>query len=212
MNHSDDASRKYAEGEILYVLSIHRPGHAPFTEALMTGVTIIGRLDADITIPDPAVSATHLELHRYGHVITAKDLGSTNHTMRNGGRLAPFAETQLEVGDRLRLAEVIIDLRSQRTVAETVALRPYTMRPLPDNLRRVAAAFVAHCPDARHDQSLPDPLTNEEVARRAAFSAKHLDRLIATLKGALAIPPAMSVPDQRTELMRRILMTGCHRP
>jgi pSer/pThr/pTyr-binding forkhead associated (FHA) protein len=56
------------------------------------------------------VSREHACIFRRGDIIVVEDLGSTNGTLLNGERLAPFLPQILEDGDQLQLGKLLIDV------------------------------------------------------------------------------------------------------
>ena len=57
------------------------------------------------------VSREHACIFRRGTIIVVEDLGSTNGTLLNGNRLAPFLPQFLEDGDQLQLGRLLIEIR-----------------------------------------------------------------------------------------------------
>jgi hypothetical protein len=56
------------------------------------------------------VSREHACLYRRGHIVEIEDLGSTNGTLLNGARLAPYKPTSLNDGDRLQLGNLLVEV------------------------------------------------------------------------------------------------------
>ena len=70
-----------------------------------TGRSVIGRgADVDIAVDDTAVSRRHAAVTRAGDVVTLEDLGSSNGTTVNGGRI--HGRVTLAVGDVVGVGEV----------------------------------------------------------------------------------------------------------
>jgi pSer/pThr/pTyr-binding forkhead associated (FHA) protein len=59
---------------------------------------------------ESGVSREHACIFRRGDIIVVEDLGSTNGTLLNGERLAPFLPQILEDGDQLQLGKLLIDV------------------------------------------------------------------------------------------------------
>ena len=57
------------------------------------------------------VSREHACIFRRGDIIVVEDLGSTNGTLLNGERLAPYLPQILEDGDQLQLGRLLIDVK-----------------------------------------------------------------------------------------------------
>jgi pSer/pThr/pTyr-binding forkhead associated (FHA) protein len=101
---------------------------------LAGAVTVVGRLEGDVLLDDPGVSARHFEIENFGpDLCFVRDLGSTNGTELNGAPLGhertPFAE-----GDVLTIGRVKIEIRDGGKT--------------PDNLSTVVQRTVIFVPDA----------------------------------------------------------------
>lgn len=74
--------------------------------------TVIGKgTDVDLLIPDnPAVSRRHACILRNGNIFAVEDLGSTNGTFVGGYRVPGASPTILADGDKLRLANEILNI------------------------------------------------------------------------------------------------------
>ena len=57
------------------------------------------------------VSREHACIFRRGNIVVVEDLGSTNGTLLNNERLAPFLPQLLEDGDQLQLGKLLIEVR-----------------------------------------------------------------------------------------------------
>lgn len=68
------------------------------TYTLRPGVNTVGRLNADILLPDPSVSRSHARITVQNGVITVEDVGSTNGTFVNGQKLTPQEPVTLTNG------------------------------------------------------------------------------------------------------------------
>lgn len=73
-------------------------------------------LTADLAM-EQGVSREHACIFRRGNSVEVEDLGSTNGTLLNGNRLAPYIPTHLQDGDELRLGKLLIkvSIESLRT-------------------------------------------------------------------------------------------------
>jgi hypothetical protein len=60
---------------------------------------------------DYGVSREHACIFRRSEHVVVEDLGSTNGTLLNGERLAPFLPHHLEDGDQLQLGKLLIEVR-----------------------------------------------------------------------------------------------------
>ena len=74
---------------------------------------VIGRDDADLTIPDPQLSRRHAAVSASGAGVVIQDLGSANGTFVNGRRIGE--PTRLVPGDTVRLgsSEIGVDVRGE---------------------------------------------------------------------------------------------------
>jgi hypothetical protein len=66
-------------------------------------------LTADLAM-EHGVSREHACIFRRGDVIEVEDLASTNGTMLNGTRLAPYLPVPLKHGDQLQLGKLVIEV------------------------------------------------------------------------------------------------------
>lgn len=67
---------------------------------------IIGRKNADITLPDPMISRQHATIEIYDKKALLKDLGSSNGIYYNGKKVKIVI---LNNGDRIQLGETIVE-------------------------------------------------------------------------------------------------------
>ncbi|MFK7695350.1 DUF6382 domain-containing protein [Paenibacillus sp. HJGM_3] len=91
-------------GSLAYRLDITVDGRTESVQ-LTKESFLIGRSDgrADYTLEESGVSKHHLELIRRGNAYFAQDLGSTNGTLLNGERMAPYKAYPLSPEDTLRV-------------------------------------------------------------------------------------------------------------
>src|SRR5207248_1396468 len=96
----------------------------------LSGATTIGRdPSAGIVIDDAEASRRHASLSVQGAVVTVEDLGSTNGTFVNGGRLS--AARVLGPTDKLRIGTTVFELRVA-AAEEAEATRAGTLPDLDD--------------------------------------------------------------------------------
>ena len=69
----------------------------------------------DILAPEQGVSRLHACIFRRGDSVEIEDLGSTNGTLLNGVRLAPYIPQPLKDGDELQLGKLQIEVRFQKS-------------------------------------------------------------------------------------------------
>jgi pSer/pThr/pTyr-binding forkhead associated (FHA) protein len=60
---------------------------------------------------DYGVSREHACIFRRDEHVLVEDLGSTNGTLLNGDRLAPFLPHHVEDGDQLQLGKLLVEIR-----------------------------------------------------------------------------------------------------
>ena len=68
--------------------------------------TVLGRVDADVTIDDPQISRRHAIVRRDVHGLEIEDLGSLNGTWINGERIT--SARRLVPGDVISLGETTV--------------------------------------------------------------------------------------------------------
>jgi len=69
--------------------------------------------DIDLTIDlamEHGVSREHACIFRRGNAVEIEDLASTNGTMLNGTRLAPYLPVPIKDGDQLQLGKLLIEV------------------------------------------------------------------------------------------------------
>jgi hypothetical protein len=96
------------------------------------GMTV-GRVGADIVLRDPEVSRRHAIFHEVGGGLGVEDLGSSNGTFVNGGRIDSV--TVLSEGDALRFGQ---------TVWRVGAAAVTGADPLPSGIARVVPTTVVY--------------------------------------------------------------------
>jgi pSer/pThr/pTyr-binding forkhead associated (FHA) protein len=69
-------------------------------------------LTADLAM-EHGVSREHACIFQRGNVVEVEDLASTNGTLLNGTRLAPYLPVSLKNGDRLHLGKLLIEVRME---------------------------------------------------------------------------------------------------
>lgn len=81
---------------------------------LSSGLTTIGRQNADVEIDDPSVSSQHCEIEARGGEFFVRDLESQNGTFVNGERVR---SAELRSGDEIRIGRTVIQFRALKVVA-----------------------------------------------------------------------------------------------
>ena len=73
----------------------------------------IGKMEAcvDFVIPDKTISRIHARLFEQNGDMYLIDLGSTNGTYHNGGRLPAQKAVRIVPGDEVRLSDIVFDYR-----------------------------------------------------------------------------------------------------
>jgi len=93
--------------------------------------TIIGRAeDCDLVVDDEAASRRHVEVMAKGGSFYWKDMGSTNGTLLNGGRMQ---EGRLESGDRIQIGGMVVRFETEEVADD---------RPSPDDSTTTKQTFL----------------------------------------------------------------------
>lgn len=109
-------------GPLTVRLRISRGDQERELEVPLTKAVRLGRMDplqdiypeVDLTEDlalDHGVSREHASIFRRNEIVVVEDLGSTNGTLLNGDRLAPFLPQLLKDGDQLQLGKLLIEVR-----------------------------------------------------------------------------------------------------
>lgn len=98
-----------------YSITITAGGNA--TSHTISALTTIGRSDCDIVVPDGSVSRAHLTIEPRDEYCVVTDLGSSNGTFINEGRIE--VPTQARPGDIVRLGQSVT-----MTVASLAPVKP----------------------------------------------------------------------------------------
>ncbi len=134
-----------------------------------------GRLD------DPTVSGDHLAITRHGDVLMAKDLGSSNGTLLNGGKLEK--ETRIRDRDVLVLGNTRLQISLSQPIVATLRQRdtgPIELSPTElEIIRALVAPFrvpgaLAARPASRAQISELTEIPERTVTRRLAELAFRL--------------------------------------
>jgi len=126
MGETDDAPQvdRYGHdtGPLTLRLRIGQSSRLRELEVRVTRPIRLGRIDpvqdiypdVDLTedlAMEHGVSREHACIFRRGNIVVVEDLGSTNGTLLNRERLAPFLPQLLEDGDQLQLGKLLIEVR-----------------------------------------------------------------------------------------------------
>jgi len=115
-------------------LVMFRPNGQRKDFPVINSPTVIGRGEnCDLRVPLLSVSRRHCELRVLGHAIKVKDLGSSNGTYVNNGRLT--SEADLRAGDRLAVGPIVFTLQ--------VDGQPEEIRPVKTKGQKMAEAGAA---------------------------------------------------------------------
>lgn len=76
------------------------------------------------------VSREHACIFRRGNVVEVEDLGSTNGTLLNGERLAPYLPVPLKDGDQLQLGKLLIEVSFEASHSDETPTGNPIARPL----------------------------------------------------------------------------------
>ena len=77
--------------------------------------SVLGRVDADVTIADAQISRRHLKIYPGDGYVEVEDLGSTNGSWLNGQRLQ--GRMRMGPGDSLRVGETTLELEAATMTA-----------------------------------------------------------------------------------------------
>ncbi len=103
--------------------------NTPFGASMLRmGENIIGRIGADVCLPDPTVSKRHARLTVQPDGMTLEDLGSVNGTRINGRSLAPGEVAPVQSGDVIRLGKTEVTVTSSGQAGAADA--PSTISPI----------------------------------------------------------------------------------
>lgn len=119
---ADRACMALDTGPLTIRLRISRNGHVRELEVPVAKPIRLGRMDplqdiypeVDLTqdlAMEQGVSREHACIFRRGEIVVVEDLGSTNGTLLNSKRLAPFLPQILDDGDQLQLGKLLIEVR-----------------------------------------------------------------------------------------------------
>ena len=81
------------------------------TVTLRPGVNTVGRLNADVLLPDPSVSRSHARFTVENGVVALEDVGSTNGTFVNGQKLTSQTPVTLSNGAEITFGGMKLTLR-----------------------------------------------------------------------------------------------------
>ena len=80
---------------------------------------------------EQGVSREHACIFRRGNTILVEDLGSTNGTLLNGERLAPYLPVPLKQGDQLQLGKLPIEVLLEAPPSRKTGVKPKVSAGLP---------------------------------------------------------------------------------
>jgi predicted component of type VI protein secretion system len=145
--------------------------------SLDQGTLSIGKSDeADLTIPDDAVSRVHLVLERFGPAWCVRDLGSRNGTLLNGERL--FGERAIHDGDELAIGRTRIVYRDQLHAKEPTT---GALEPPPPLTPRESDVLIELCRPLLSGNAFTQPASVHDIAETLVVTQaavkQHLSRL-----------------------------------
>jgi hypothetical protein len=139
---ADDPSRGSGDladtGPLTVRLRIGKDGRGRELEVPLAKPIRLGRLDArqdiypDVDLTEDlalkkGVSRLHACIFRRGNTVLVEDLGSTNGTLHNNTRLAPYLPALLKNGDQLQLGKMLIEVHFKtRDLQESLARQQVT--------------------------------------------------------------------------------------
>jgi len=111
----------------------------------LVGELVVGRENADLTVPDEEVSRRHLAVRPHEDGVELEDLGSTNGTFVDGARLA--AVVVVSSGARVTLGETELEIEVEVPELDPGATR-VRQRPPERDATIIRPSPVAAVPDA----------------------------------------------------------------
>lgn len=130
------------------------------TYTLRPGVNTVGRLNADVLLPDPSVSRSHARITVQNGTVTLEDVGSTNGTFVNGQRLTPQTPVTLANGAEIAFGGTRLTLRLPGTPAT---------EPVSAEATLVASAPVTQTLTVTVEEEEAKPQPAEEEAQVVAY-------------------------------------------
>lgn len=130
------------------------------TYTLRPGVNTVGRLNADILLPDPSVSRSHARITVQNGMVTLEDVGSTNGTFVNGQKLTPQDPVTLTNG-----AEITFG--GTRLTLQMTGAPPADQAPTESTL--AASAPVTQTLTVTAQEETAEPETTEEETEVVAY-------------------------------------------
>ncbi|MER3474217.1 MAG: hypothetical protein C4335_09350 [Armatimonadota bacterium] len=130
------------------------------TYHLRPGVNTVGRLNADVLLPDPSVSRSHARITVQNGMVTLEDVGSTNGTFVNGQRLTPQMPVTLANGAEIAFGGTRLTLRLPGTPAT---------EPVSAEAALVASASVTQTLTVTVEEEEAKPQPAEEEAQVVAY-------------------------------------------
>ena len=194
-------------------LLVHREGQPPREHVFDAYAVVVGRgAEADLTLDDPGrvISKRHAEIRRTGTAVKARDLGSKNGTALGGRRLGTDDFAPLQVGQKLEVGDVLIELLPEPEpappagddLARTVFARDF-VNPFADAANAVADALGALRRQVSQDDSR-QMLEALDEAVRDAFGLGADDAADAVIALARGDAPAVSAPPPAAPVPARI--------
>lgn len=146
------------------------------------GSIIIGRVDGcDVTVSDPTVSRRHAEIRVDGPRVAVRDLGSSNGTFVNGGRVDT---AMLTAGDTLAFGKVPFVLSSDESAAtSTVSATVIRQRPIRVGERPYALAEAVGALEVSRSEEKSRPTGQFPLGRAESAAASKLSLLLEISKG-----------------------------
>lgn len=175
----------------MWILTVRSPSAEPREYVLKSGKNSLGRKpDNDIVIADESASRQHAEIFCQGEVVAVSDLGSTNGTFVNRGRISK--PHTLQPDDQLRIGEYVASLsfRDDTTPANLLAAlartHPLTRELLLESVDQHAVLLYEVA--GRLNTILDLDLALQEVSNlmRVSMGAEKCETILAERFGQLA--------------------------
>jgi pSer/pThr/pTyr-binding forkhead associated (FHA) protein len=156
---------------------------------------IVGRENCDILIDDAMISSHHSKLELVDHILSIKDLGSTNGTFVNGKQIT---ETMLKAGDEVKFDKMTFTVKGPGRPSAKTAVRS-ALNLAKTQVRNAAAAAKTQVKPAQ-DHCAPSQALLEVVKG-------HNGQQIFELKGSSLTIGRMSENDI---VLTDEMVSGCH--
>ncbi|MBN1808912.1 MAG: protein kinase [Planctomycetes bacterium] len=167
--------------------------HAGYEKELpQDGIFLLGRRsNNDMQVADPKASRVHAEISGSGGFFYVRDMNSRNGTLLNGRRLEPDALEVLEVGDRIHIGDIILEVidESMQNIPE-IAIPGYEIL---DTIGRGGMGTVYKVRQVSMDRVVAAKVLHADLCKDANFINRFVQE--ARAAGRLSHPNIIHVFD-----------------